>query len=212
MKKMPYTSAGSFSAVFISLVSALGSSLLYSDSYSIFTNWISDLGSSSKNPAGHIYFEVGCILTGIAIMVMSFGLVIWKTTNRKQDNLILLARYCGLLMAFTLIMVGIFSEDYGRIHYFWASVYFILTLIFLIIVNTALKSHTSYIIWIYYYTFVSILINFIFIFSVIIGFHIPLLEWLAVLSGLLWIGLIGYNTLKLKSQRFRDHPKSHKSM
>jgi hypothetical membrane protein len=201
MKKIPLTSVGSFFAVLISLVSALASSLLYNGSYSILNNWISDLGNSSKNPNGHIYFDIGCILTGIAIIILAIGLVKWKTANHKQENLLLISRYCGLLMAFALIMVGIFSEDYGRIHYFWASVYFILVFIFLIIVNFALKIHPSYIICIYYYTFVSILINFMFIFTVIIGFHIPILEWLAVLSGLLWIGLIGYNTLKLEKPK-----------
>jgi hypothetical membrane protein len=197
-RKIPLTSVGSFLAILISFLSALASFLLYNGSYSILNNWISDLGSSGKNPNGYIYFDVGCILTGISIIISAVGLVKWTTSNRKQEHLILLSRRCGFLMAFALIMVGIFSEDYGRIHYFWASIYFILAFIFLIIVNIALKNHPSYILWIYYYTFVSILINFVFIFSVIIGFHIPILEWLAVLSGLLWIGLIGYNTLKLE--------------
>ena len=198
LKKIPLTSVGSFFAIFISLVSGLASFISYNGSYSILNNWISDLGNSSKNPSGYFYFDIGCILTGIAIIMSAVGLIKWTTTNRKQENLVHLSKYCEFLMAFALIMVGIFSEDYGRIHYFWASVYFILTFIFLIIVNITLKDHPRYIIWIYYYTFVSILINFIFIFSVIIGFHIPILEWLAVLSGLLWIGLIGYNTLKLQ--------------
>lgn len=117
--------------------------------------------------------------------------------NRKQNNLIQLSQYCGLLMAFSLIMVGVFSEDYGRIHYVWASVYFILALIFLIIMNITLKNHISYLIWIRYYSFVSILIFFLFMFTVVIGLHMPILEWLSVISGLIWIGLIGYNTLKL---------------
>jgi hypothetical membrane protein len=197
-KEISLTSVGNFFVVLISLVSTLASSQLYNGSYSILNNWISDLGSSSKNPYGYIYFDVGCILTGITIIISIYGLEKWMTYNHKQDNLILLSRYCGLLMAFALIMVGIFSEDYGRIHYFWASVYFVLVFIFLIIVNISLKNHPSYIIWIYYYTFVTILIHFIFIFAVIIGFRIPILEWLAVLSGLLWIVLIGYNTQKIQ--------------
>lgn len=198
IRKIPLTSLGSFLVIVISFVSTLASSILYNGSYSILNNWISDLGSSSKNPTGHIYFDIGCILIGIAIIISTIGLVKWKTVNRKQYDLILLSRYCGFLMAFALIMVGIFSEDYGRIHYLWASSFFILMLIFMIIVNISLKNHTSYIKWIWYYTFVSILTDFIFMFAFIIGLHIPILEWLAVFSGLIWIGLIGYNTLKLE--------------
>ena len=69
--------------------------------------------------------------------------------------------------------------------------------------NIALKKHPTYLKWIWYYTIVSIVINFIFIFTAIIGFHIPILEWLAVFSGLIWIGSIGYNTLKSEKPMIR---------
>jgi hypothetical protein len=35
-------------------------------------------------------------------------------------------------------------------------------------------------------------------FTRIIGLHVTILEGLAVFSGLIWIGLSGYNTLKLQ--------------
>jgi hypothetical membrane protein len=196
LKKIPLTSVGSFLTIIITLACGFVSSLSYNGQFSIISNWISDLGSSSKNPNGHFYFDIGCILTGIALLFSIAGLIKWRYTNRKQNNLIKLSQYCGFLMAFALIMIGIYSEDYGRIHYFWASIYFVLTFVFLIIVNIALKNHPHYMTWIYYYTYVSILINFSFILLVIFGFHFPILEWLSVLSGLLWIWLIGYNTLK----------------
>lgn len=204
IKKMPLTSIGSFLAILISLVSYLTSSQSYIGSYSMSNNFISDLGNTSYNPTGYIYFKIGCILTGIAIIISAIGLVKWKTNNRKQNYLILLSRYCEFLMAFALIMVGIFSENYGRIHYIWASIYFILMLIFLIIVHIALNNHPSHINWISYYAYVSIMINFIFIFTVIIGFHIPILEWSAALSGLLYLGLIGYNTLILEKPMIQN--------
>jgi hypothetical membrane protein len=109
-------------------------------------------------------------------------------------------------MALSLIMVGVFSEDYGIIHYIWASVFFMSLSIFLIITNLALMNHPIYIKWILYYSILSIITDFIFMFSRIIGFHITILEWLAVVSGLMWIGLIGYNTLKLQDPEFRNLP------
>jgi hypothetical membrane protein len=197
-KKMPLTSVGGFLVIVIFLISVVTSSMLYSGSYSIVGNWISDLGSSNKNPIGHLYFNIGCVLTGVAIIISVVGLVKWKTTNRKHDKLILLSQYCGILMAFALTMVGLFSEDYGIIHRIWAIVFFISLLIFMIIVNFALKKHTNYIRWIWYYSVVSILIDFIFVLTLISGLRIPIFEWLAVFSGLIWMGLIGYNTLKLQ--------------
>jgi hypothetical membrane protein len=195
---MPLTSVGGFLVIVIFLICTLASSMLYSVSYSPLNNWLSDLGNSKYNPKGHIFFEIGCILCGIAIILAVLGLVKWKTNSLKQNKLILQSQYCGGLMATALIMVGIFSEDYGIVHYIFASVFFVSLLIFMIILNSALKNHTSYIKLIWYYSIVSILTDFVFMFTRIIGLHITILEWLAVFSGLIWIGLIGYNTLKLQ--------------
>lgn len=202
-KKMPLTSLGSFLAILIFFICIITSSTLYNGSYSPFDNWISDLGSSSKNPTGYIYFNVGCILTGISIIIYAIGLVRWKTTDHKKNKIIFLSQCCEVLMALALIMVGIFSEDYGAIHRFWATVFFILLLIFIAVTNIALKNHINYMIEIWYYTFISITIDLIFMFTFSIGVHLPILEWLAVLSGLIWLGLIGYNTLKLEKPQYQ---------
>lgn len=196
-KKIPLTSVGGFLVIIIFLISILASSVLYNGPYSPLNNWLSDLGNAKNNPTGYLYFDVGCILTGLAIVISVIGLKKWKTTNRKQEKLILLSQSTGILMAFALIMVGIFSEDYGVLHHIWATLFFISLLIFMIIINIALRNHVSYIKWIWYYSIVSIYIDFIFVLTMIIGIHMPILEWIAVFSGLIWIGLIGYNTTKL---------------
>jgi hypothetical membrane protein len=172
--------------------------MLYSGSYSPLNNWLSDLGNSTFNPAGYFFFNIGCILTGLTMILAVLGLVKWKTSNHKQNKLILLSQYIGGLMAFALIMVGVFSENYGKIHYIWAAIFFISLFIFLIVINSALKNHANYIKWIWYYSIVSIVADFIFMFTMVIGLKITVLQWLAVFSGLIWIGLIGYNTLGLQ--------------
>jgi hypothetical membrane protein len=197
-EKMPLTSIGGFLVIMIFLICTFTSSMLYSGSYSPLNNWLSDLGNSKYNPTGYIFFNIGCILSGLAMILAVLGFEKWKTNNHKQNKLILLSQFSGGVMAFALIMVGIFSEDYGIIHYIWAAVFFILLFIFLIIINLALKNHENYIKWIWYYSIISIMIDFIFMFTMIIGLHITILQWLAVFSGLIWIGLIGYNTLKLQ--------------
>ena len=42
--------------------------------YNPLVNWMSDLGSYSKNPNGHIYFNIGCIISGIAMFPFFLGL------------------------------------------------------------------------------------------------------------------------------------------
>jgi hypothetical protein len=101
-------------------------------------------------------------------------------------------------MVIAAILLRIFSEDYGRIHYIVAAVYFTIILIFVTIINIALKAHTKYIKWILYCAIVSILTNFIFLLTFTIGLDIYFLEWLAVLSDYSGWGLIAYNALKLE--------------
>lgn len=197
-KKIPLTSVGGFLVIMIFLTCTFASSMLYSGSYSPLNNWLSDLGNSKNNPTGHIFFNLGCVFAGSSMLLAVIGLVKWKTNNYKQNKLILVSQYIGILMSFALIMVGIFSEDYGKIHYVWAAVFFITLFIFMIIINFTLKNHASYIKWIWYYSIVSIITDFVFMFTITAGLHITILQWLAVFSGLIWIGLIGYNTLKLQ--------------
>jgi hypothetical membrane protein len=179
--KISLTNVGDILAIVIFFIFALASRTLYNGPYSPFNNWLSDLGNSSINPSGYIYFDIGYILLGFAVIIQTVGLVRWKTINRNQDNLILISQYCGLLMAIAVIMVGIFSEDYGRIHYIVAAVFFALLLIFMTIINIVLKTHTKYIKWIWYYVILSILTNVTFILTFIIGLDIYILEWLVVL-------------------------------
>jgi hypothetical membrane protein len=138
------------------------------------------------------------LFLGFAIIIQTVDLVKWKTINRNQDNLFLILQYCGFLMAIAVIMVGIFSEDYGRIHYIVAAIFFLLLLIFMTIANIVLKTHTKYIKWIWYFANASILTNLIFILTFIIGLDLHILKWLTVFSGSIWIGLLSYNALKLE--------------
>jgi hypothetical membrane protein len=196
--KVPLLSIGGFLVIFTFSVFTLTSLTLYRGLYSPFNNWLSDLGNLDKNPVGYIYFNYGCVLTGFAIILSVIGISKWKTTDRKQNNLILLSQYCGFLAALSLIMVGIFSENYST-HDLWAVIFFVLLLLFMIIINIALNTHIKYLKWIKHYAVVSIAVNFAFAYTDIIGPDIPILEWMAVFTGLIWIALIGYNTLKLKN-------------
>ncbi len=196
--KITLTSYGDILALVIFYALTLASKIVYNGPYSPFNNWLSDLGNSSKNPLGHIYFDIGCLFLGFAIIIQTVDLVKWKTINRNQDNLFLILQYCGFLMAIAVIMTGIFSEDYGRIHYIVAAIFFLLLLIFMTITNIVLKAHTKYIKWIWYFAIASIFTNFVFILTFIIGLDLHILEWLTVFSGSIWIGLLSYNALKLE--------------
>ncbi|HVP93301.1 MAG TPA: hypothetical protein VMS94_06150, partial [Acidobacteriota bacterium] len=105
---------------------------------------------------------------------------------------IMIAQATGFLAAFSLIMIGVFSEDYGNIHHLWSTVFFTLNLIVIVLVSLALYMHPSYIKAISYYGFIVAIINLLFgLIS-----DSPILEWFTVFTALGLVGLLVYNMFK----------------
>lgn len=167
---------------------------LYPSAYSPTANWLSDLGSSSKNPNGAIYYNWGCILTGLALFPFFIGLYKWYTKENWRNASLVATQVIGCLAAFSLIMIGVFSEDSGWAHSLWSSVFFILNLLVLVMLGASLFTHTSYIRPIAYYGFIVAIINLLFV----ILNHTPILEWFTVFSALGYVGLLSYN-LKVRT-------------
>jgi hypothetical membrane protein len=162
---------------------------LYPTSYNPVNNWLSDLGNSSYNPTGAIFFNAGCVLTGIMLFPFFLGLYKWYTNENWRRISLILTQTIGSLAAFSLVMIGVFSEDYGEIHGVWSVVFFLLNFIVLILANVSLFTHPKYIRHIAYYVFIVVAINLIFAFL----YTIPLLEWLTVFASLGYVGLLVYN-------------------
>lgn len=170
--------------------------VLYPTSYSPVENWLSDLGNSSFNPNGAIFFNVGCVLTGIALFPFFAGLYKWYTEEKWRKISLIITQTLGSLAAFSLVMIGVFSEDYGEMHHLWSAVFFVLILIVLILLGVSLFTHPNYIRRIAYYGFVVAIINLIFVF-----YNIPLLEWFTVFTALGYVGLLVYNMFKTEFSR-----------
>jgi hypothetical membrane protein len=165
---------------------------LYPTPYSPVTNWLSDLGNSSYNPNGAVVYNVGCILTGIALFPFFFGLYRWHTDETWRKISLIITQTLGTLAAFSLIMIGVFSEDYGEMHHTWSMVFFLLNLMVLILVGASLFTHPKYFKLIAYYGFIVAVINLLFAFV----YSTPLLEWFTVFTALGYVGLLSYNMFK----------------
>jgi len=157
------------------------------------TNWLSDLGNSSFNPKGSILYNAGCVLTGATLFPFFIGLYKWYTDENWRRYFLIATQVIGSLAAFSLIMIGVFSEDYGRVHVFWSSVFFVLNLIVLVSIGASLFTHPSYIRPIAYYGFIVAAINLAFV----LFFDKPILEWFTVFTALGYVGLLAYNMLRL---------------
>ena len=89
---------------------------LYPAAYSPVKNWLSDLGNSTNNPKGAILYNVGCIATGIALFPFFIGLYEWYADEKRRKTAIVATQVIGCAAAFSLIMIGVFSENYGWLH------------------------------------------------------------------------------------------------
>lgn len=173
---------------------------LFPAGYTPVNNWLSDLGNQNLNPDGFIFFNIGCILTGLILIPFFIGLRKWYTTKKWQKNLLIAAQIIGIFSAFALIMVGVFPEDTGANHMYAAISFFISLLLVLIIGNISLLNHEKYKKWIGYYGFFAALVDLTLIILVILTLNgiqssisAHLVEWLAVFISLGWIGLLVYN-------------------
>lgn len=165
---------------------------LYPTPYSPVDNWLSDLGNSTYNPSGAILYNLGCILTGIALFPFFSGLYKWYTNEKGRKILLMITQATGLLAALSLIMIGVFSEDSGELHSLWSSIFFALNLLVLILMGVALFTHPNYMKPIAYYGFIVAAINLLFV----LVYRIPLFEWFTVFTALGYVGLLVYNMLK----------------
>ncbi|TXT60092.1 MAG: conserved membrane protein of unknown function [Promethearchaeota archaeon] len=83
--------------------------------YTIWDNWISDLGGGKYTPAPYLY-DIACIAAGLlsipfVFYTEQFLIPDLKTTTRKKIRLAEAALVFGLMGSLSYIGVGIFSED-----------------------------------------------------------------------------------------------------
>lgn len=189
--KLPISSLAGVSVIVVYCVFTFASWALYPTAYSPVTNWLSDLGNSTYNPRGAILYNLGCILTGIALFPFFIGLYEWYNDKKWFRLGLIVWQAEGCAAAFSLIMIGVFSEDSGWLHTLWSTVFFILILGVLIGLGSLLFTHPRYIRAIAYCGFIVAAIDVMLIF-----FETPSLEWFTVFTALGYVGLMAYNLLK----------------
>jgi len=172
----------------------LTSVALFPSAFSPIINYLSDLGNSSFNPKGAWFYNTGCILTGLALFPFYAGFYRWYTRERRRKLLLVLTQVVGFLSAFSLIMIGVFSEDSIVQHLFWSELFFLFNLMVLILANIALITRPQFIRPIGYFGLAVAVINLLFV----VLTTTPLLEWFTVFTALGYAGLLAYNTLKLR--------------
>jgi hypothetical membrane protein len=89
-------------------------------------------------------------------------------------------------------MIGVLSENYGKLHDLWSQIFFLLNLVVLVVLGITLFNHPRYIKAIAVYGFIVAAVNLMFLFLP----NTSLLEWFTVFTALGYIGLLSYNMVK----------------
>lgn len=162
----------------------------YPEPFSPWTNYLSRLGNFNYSPFGALFYNWGCILTGIFLFPFFLSLIIWKNDNLHQTIILFLGQLVGLSSAVALIMIGIFSEDMGSPHMTASSVFFIINFVTLIILSLGLVLHSEF------PKIIGVLGIGVSTSSLLfeIAFGGPLVEWYTVFASLTFVGLISLAT------------------
>jgi hypothetical membrane protein len=193
--KWPISCIGGFAVIVLYCVFTFISAVLYPPPYGPMTNWLSDLGSWSGNPSGAIYYNVGCVATGLALFPFYMGLYKWYDARIWRRAMLATGQVLGLCSAFSLMMIGVFSADSGKPHLFWSAAFFTLNFVVILVVITSLITHPRFMKLIGFYGYLVTFASLIFDFTI----GGPLVEWFTVFTALGFAGLLVINMLNVVS-------------
>ncbi|MFX0053474.1 MAG: hypothetical protein ACFFAX_02590 [Promethearchaeota archaeon] len=195
LSKWPLLTIGGCLVIILYIAFTFISWGFYPDSYGPSTHYLSRLGNFNYSPFGAYFYNIGCILTGIALFPFYIGFYQWHTDRLYQKVPLITGQVIGLCSAVALILIGVFSEDQGTPHMVASSTFFLLNFFVLLIVNLALVLNSDFWKLIAVY---GISIDFL-----TLGFQIffggPLVEWFTVFGSLLFVGLLVINTFQKRN-------------
>jgi hypothetical membrane protein len=154
------------------------------------------LGNFNYSPFGAYFYNWGCILTGIALIPFFISLRDWWTESTIQRIVMIVGQFLGVASGIALMAIGVFSEDQGEPHMNASSTFFLILFFVLILITIAFFLNPGFNRIIGFYglgiTFSSLA------FALTVGG--PLTEWYSVFGSLLFVGLIGIDSMKLKNE------------
>jgi hypothetical membrane protein len=169
--KYKWVRIGSMAGLFGSLLFILLTIIAAANypNYSIFTNYLSDLGVSSYG----VLFNAGCILAGISAILLANAL--WRKFPEKFGKagsvIFLLAGVC-------LAGVGVFTE-HSNLHIVFSIAFFVLAAVALIFLGTAMGRQNKKM------YFLSVIASLCIAAFLPLGLQ-PIVEHVAVAAVILW--------------------------
>lgn len=166
------------------------------------THWLSDFGSSTKNPAGAIFYNLGCILTGTMLFPFYLGLYVFYSGVKWRKLGVIITQILGVISAFCDVMIGIFPEDQMMEHMFWSRQFFLFNLLVLIVGIISILRDDRFIKPIALYGAPVVVCNLVFVLNDFAA-GMKWVEWFVVFSALGFVALITANMLKMRDPSWK---------
>lgn len=198
---MPAGSITAAMAIFLFCLPVAIAIALYPPPFSPLKNWMSDLGNSSLNPSGSAYFNGACVMVGLLTVVFYLGTYRWHSPGIRGNRMLAAAMASGVFAGIALAGVGIFPETFSPHHFIVSVLFFVANSIAILLANTALKGREGYGRGATCAGYLVIAVSVVFAAQMIIVKSITILEWISVLSMLLWAALTGWGMYHAAGRR-----------
>jgi hypothetical protein len=198
MKTRTLVMIAGITAACVYLVFTTVAFFIYPAGYSPVTNWLSDLGNPLINPSGAFFYNLGCVLTSLVLMVFYIGMGVWADGSKRLKLLLSIARITGLLSSIFLIVAALFPlGTHTQIHEISGKGHVIFLGFFLTFSATVLLKHPVLRKWPAYFGFLTAAVNFVygvFLHSVFVA------EWVAIGMFIIYILMIAFNSSLLGNE------------
>jgi hypothetical membrane protein len=197
MRRVIIVVAG-FAAVAIYVVFTAIALIKYPNTYSPLTNWLSDLGNPLVNQSGALFYNLGCVLTGLVLVAFFFGLREWVNGSKRLKVLLTIAQISGLLSSIFLTITAFFPlGTHTPLHAISGKMHIIFLGFFLTFSATVIMRHPLLRKWLAYFGFLAAVVNFVygaFLHSVFLA------EWVAIGMFIIYVLMISINSLQEKAK------------
>jgi hypothetical membrane protein len=180
------------SAIVVYLIFTTVAFFKYPAGYSPLTNWLSDLGNPLVNQSGALFYNLGCVLTSLVLIVFYIGMREWNNGNKRLKVLLTIAQTVGLLSSIFLIVAALFPlGTHTPIHEVSGKMHVVFLGFFLTLSATVLLKHPVLRKWPAYFGFLTAAVNFVY--GVFLHF-VFVAEWVAIGMFIIYVLMISYNS------------------
>ncbi|MEX0973849.1 MAG: hypothetical protein WD024_00650 [Bacillota bacterium] len=96
-------------AAIVYLALAPASYLCYPGTYSPLRNWLSDLGNSLTNTKRAVFYNAGCTMASLLLIVFYLSMSVWRTGDKVLGRLLAVAQISGVFSSLALILSAVIN-------------------------------------------------------------------------------------------------------